>query len=58
MHTAPRNYPFQKIQSFMKVGLLISTNCAQPLQQTRKTSCKEREHLKTNTKKTIKVEFK
>ena len=45
-----------KFHPFIK--LLIFTICAQRLWQTRETCCKEGEHLKTNTKKTIKVEFK
>ena len=44
-----------KFQPLIKV--LISTIYAQPLRQTCETCCKERAHLKTNTKKTIKVGF-
>ena len=40
------------------IKVLVSTICAQPLRQTRGRYCKERGHLKMNTKKTIKVEFK
>ena len=48
--------PPSKFPPFLKA--LISTICAQHFRQTRETYCKEREHLKPNTIKAIKAEFK
>ena len=48
-----RSCPTSKFLPLVKV--LLSTICEQPLWKTHETCYKEREHLKTNTKHTIKV---